>query len=69
MRAISSRARITRTSFTNQYQWGDLKATPSQLLRYFDLHVYVANWGSRELLLRLPASALSEEDLAPFRLD
>ncbi|WP_445006055.1 hypothetical protein [Halomonas mongoliensis] len=69
LRAISSRARITRNSFTNHYHWGDLKAIPSQLLlRYFDLHVYVANWGSRELLIRLPPSALSDEDLAPFHL-
>ncbi|MGM1054089.1 MAG: hypothetical protein ACQEXO_17130 [Pseudomonadota bacterium] len=39
------------------------------LLRHFDLHVYVANWGSRQLLIRLPTSTLSEEDLAPSRLD
>lgn len=70
LRRISSRARITRTRFTNHYHWGNFKAIPSQLLlRYFDLHVYMANWGSRELLIRLPASALTEEDLAPFRLD
>jgi len=70
LRAISSRARITRTSFTNHYQWGDLKAIPSQLLlRYFDLHVHVSNCGSRELLIRLPASALSAEDLTRFRLN
>lgn len=70
LRGISSRARITRSSFTNHYHWGNFKAIPSQLLlRYFDLHVYVANWGSRELLIRLPASALTEEDLAPFCLD
>lgn len=69
LRAISSRARITRNSFTNHYHWGDLKAIPSQLLlRYFDLHVYVVNWGSRELLIRLPLSALSDKDLAPFHL-
>lgn len=70
LRRISSRAQITRTSFTNHYHWGNFKAIPSQLLlRYFDLHVYVANWGSRELLIRLPASALTEKDLAPFRLE
>lgn len=69
LRAVSSRARITRNSFTNHYHWGNLKAIPSQLLlRYFDLHVYVANWGGRELLIRLPSLALSDEDLAPFYL-
>ncbi len=70
LREISSRARITRSSFTNHYHWGNLKAVPSRLLlRYFDLHVHVSNWGSKELLIRLPTSALSDHDLAPFHLD
>jgi len=46
---------ITSTSFTNHYEWGDLKADPLKLLeKYFDLLLYVANWGTRELYLRLP---------------
>jgi len=46
LRSISSRAAITATSFTNHYEWGDLKADPSKLLeKYFDAFVYVANWG------------------------
>ncbi|PMR72086.1 hypothetical protein [Billgrantia endophytica] len=67
LRAISSRARITATGFTNHYQWGDLKADPTQLLqRFFDLHVYVAIWGSKRLLIRLPGAALSQTDLDAF---
>ena len=55
LRAISSRAVITTTSFTNHYKWGDLKADPLKLLEeYFDAFVYVANWGTREFHLRLP---------------
>jgi len=55
LRAISTRAAITTTSFTNHYEWGDLKANPLKLLeRYFDAFVYVANWGTREFHLRLP---------------
>ncbi|MGM0536563.1 MAG: hypothetical protein ACQER5_10880 [Pseudomonadota bacterium] len=70
LRAISSRARITSTSFTNHYEWGNLKADPSRLLqRYFDLHVYVAIWGSKRLLIRLPTTALSLTDLDAFQLD
>jgi hypothetical protein len=30
--SISTRAAITTTSFTNHYEWGDLKANPSKLL-------------------------------------
>ncbi len=34
---------------------GDLKADPLKLLeKYFDTFLYVANWGTRELFLRLP---------------
>jgi hypothetical protein len=55
LRAISTRARISSTSFVNSYQWGDLKADPLRLLeRYFDAFLYLANWGTRRLALRLP---------------
>ncbi len=46
LRSISMRAVITSTSFTNHYEWGDLKADPIKLLeKYFDAFVYVTNWG------------------------
>jgi len=55
LRAISTRARITVTSFTNTYEWGDLKGDPAAFMeRWFDLHLYLANWGSRRLMIRLP---------------
>jgi hypothetical protein len=55
LRAISTRARITSTGFTNTYEWGDLKANPIDLLaRYFDVFLYLANWNSRRFALRLP---------------
>jgi hypothetical protein len=51
LRSISTRAQITPTRFFNEYHWGDLKADPDKLLaRYFDVHVYFANWGSRRLM-------------------
>ena len=59
LRAISTRAAITTTSFTNHYEWGDLKADPNKLLeKYFDAFVYVTNWGTREFHLRLPQELL-----------
>ena len=52
LRAISTRADITPTSFVNVYHWGDLKARPLDLMKkYFDAHLYVANWGTRCLML------------------
>ena len=59
LRAISTRATITATSFTNHYEWGDLKANPSKLLeKYFDAFVYVANWGTHEFYIRLPRGSV-----------
>ena len=67
VRALSSRARITRTSFTNHYEWGDFKGDPVALMqRWFDLHLYLANWGTRRLMMRLPARLLDLERLEPF---
>jgi hypothetical protein len=54
LRDLSTRARITATSFTNSYEWGDFEGDPAKLMeRWFDLHLYLANWGSRRLMIRL----------------
>jgi len=59
LRSVSTRAAITTTSFTNHYEWGDLKASPSKLLeKYFDAFVYVANWGTHEFYIRLPQESV-----------
>src|ERR1035438_9547382 len=64
LRSISTRAVITSTSFTNHYEWGDLKADPLKLLAtYFDAFLYVANWGTREFHLRLPQELVDAKQL------
>jgi hypothetical protein len=70
LRAISSRARISSVSFVNSYDWGDLKADPLDLLaRYFDLFVYVANWGTRWFAMRVPRRLLDIQALQDFGFD
>ncbi|WP_119157546.1 hypothetical protein [Caldimonas tepidiphila] len=67
LRERSTRARITPSSFVNEYHWGDLKGDPVDWVeRYFDAHVYSANWGSCRLLLRLPRVALDRNLLQDF---
>lgn len=69
LRAISTRARISSTSFVNSYEWGNLKADPLKLLeRYFDLFLYVANWGTRRFAMRLPRKHLDPKSVARFKL-
>ncbi|MGA3310852.1 MAG: hypothetical protein ABSD08_19905 [Xanthobacteraceae bacterium] len=67
LRDLSTRARITATSFTNSYEWGDFKGDPAKLMeRWFDLHLYVANWGSRRMMIRLPARMIDRHLLEAF---
>jgi hypothetical protein len=67
LRDLSTRARITATSFTNSYEWGDFKGDPVKLMeRWFDLHLYLANWGSRRLMIRLPKRLVDRRLLDAF---
>lgn len=74
LRALSTRATITPVSFTNEYNWGDFKGDPDKLMqRYFDAHVYVANWMTAIFKVRLPIEVLTQETAkavaAPYLLD
>jgi hypothetical protein len=67
LRSISSRAQITATGFTNHYEWGDLSGDPREFMeRWFDLHLYLANWGTRRLMIRVPKRFLNKSDMDPF---
>lgn len=59
LRAVSSRAVMTATRFTNHYEWGNFKGDPRAWTeRYFDAFLYYANWGTHELMLRFPRRVL-----------
>jgi len=50
---------VTFTQAIVTYSWGDFKHDPRLvLLKYFDAHLYTANWGTRRLLFRFPKSVL-----------
>ena len=67
LRALSSRATITPASFVNEYNYGDFRGSPEALMeKYFDAHVYVANWGTHRLMLRLPRRLLDENAAKPY---
>ena len=70
LRDLSTRARITATSLTNHYEWGDFKGDPRRLMeRWFDLHLYLANWGTRQLMMRLPKRLMRRARLDAFLPD
>lgn len=70
VRALSTRAEITSTRFVNEYHFGDFHGDPTQLVeQLYDAHLYWANWGSRRLVLRLPALVLSEKTASPYAME
>jgi hypothetical protein len=59
LREYSTRAEITATSFVNEYHWGDFKGDVIDWMKhYFDAFIYVANWGTHQLILRVPRKAI-----------
>ena len=54
-RKQSTRAEITRKSFTNEYHFGDFHGNALGLMRHgYDIHLHYANFGVRRILIRLP---------------
>jgi hypothetical protein len=67
LRELSSRAEITPVSFTNHYEWGDFRGDPRKLMwESFDAFLYLANWGTRRLMFRLPADLLGAGAARPY---
>lgn len=67
LRALSTRARITSTHFVNHYDWGSFRGNPRGLMEdCFDLFVYVANWGTRCFMMRLPRRLFDHASTAPY---
>ena len=70
LRAQSTRARISATSFVNHYDWGDFAGDPAHLMEHvFDLHLYLANWGTRMFCMRLPRRLVDPAVLAGCIID
>lgn len=62
LRSCSTRARITPTSFVNDYSWGSFKGNLDAWMdKYFDAFLYLANWGTHQFKLRLPSRLLDLE--------
>ncbi|WP_017583605.1 hypothetical protein [Nocardiopsis valliformis] len=69
LRALSSRARITANSFTNEYHWGDFRGDPVKLMRtHFDVFAHFTEWGTRQIMIAAPGAALRSRDIEPYLL-
>ena len=67
VRKLSSHIDVSSSRAIVTYAWGDFKHDARQvLIRFFDAHLYLANWGSRRLMFRFPSGILNREAIAPY---
>ena len=65
-RGCSSRAEVSRVRWQNTYNFGDFHGSVETLLKYYDAHFYIANWGTVRLGLAFPKGALALEAVQPY---
>jgi hypothetical protein len=64
---LSSHIEVSSSRAVVTYSWGDFKHDPRQVLaRFFDAHLYVANWGSRRLMFRFPTGLVSPDAINAY---
>lgn len=55
IQSLSSRVQLTSNQAIFTYSYGDFRGDPQQVLeKCFDIMLYMANWGTRQLMFRLP---------------
>ena len=65
--SLSSRAHVTSYQASFVYNYGDFRGDAEQLLTdHFDMMLYMANWGTRHLMIRIPSSLIDMKQVAPF---
>ena len=58
---------VTSTQAVVTYSWGDFKHDPQKvLLKYFDVFLYDSNFGTRQLMLRLPKDLVDVSSIQPY---
>lgn len=68
--SFSSRCRATSRRAAFEYSYGDFPKNGKEVLkRYFDMMVYLSNWGHYQLLMRFPVGTVSFDQLKAFNLD
>lgn len=65
-RGWSSRAEVTRVRWQNTYHFGDFHGNVNTLLKHYDAHFYIANWGTVRLGLAIPKGVITSGVLQPY---
>ncbi|MEO3813831.1 hypothetical protein ABGB17_32955 [Sphaerisporangium sp. B11E5] len=70
VRELSASAEIGVTGFVDHYESGDFDGDPRDMVeRYYDVHLYLSDYGSRQLMLRVPQKLLPLDTVRPYLLD
>lgn len=68
MRNLSSRVDLSATRASFVYNWGDFRGNPEQVLeKYFDAMLYMANWGTRQLMFKFPREIVNVDQLNRYQ--
>ncbi|MBL9166192.1 MAG: hypothetical protein JNN07_00455 [Verrucomicrobiales bacterium] len=62
----SSSAEVSRVRWQNTYNYGDFRGSVDTLLKHYDAHFYIANWGTVRLGLAFPKGVFSPKALKPY---
>lgn len=67
LQKLSSRVRLSATSASFVYSYGDFRGNPKQVLdRCFDVMLYIANYGTRQLIFRFPKQLVDPTIFKPY---
>ncbi|GAA6615834.1 hypothetical protein [Scytonema sp. NUACC26] len=68
--SLSSRVELTSTQAIFVYNYSDFRGNPKELLdQCFDIMLYMANWGSRQIMFRFPNSLIDATVLEPYYVE
>ena len=62
----SSRADVSRVHWRNVYNFGSFGGSVETLLKYYDAHFYIANWGTVRFAVALPEGFLDPKAIQPY---
>ncbi len=67
LKKLSSRVGLTANRAVFTYSYSDFRGDPLTVLqKYFDVLLYMANWGGYQLAFRFPKSVLNPKDLESY---
>ncbi|MDX2077746.1 MAG: hypothetical protein SFZ02_15050 [bacterium] len=68
IKKLSSRVQPTDTTATFEYNYGDFRHDPYQvLLNYFDAMLYITNWGTHQLMFRFPKGVIPAQVMKQYQ--